>query len=410
MSEYEQEVLKYIKEDEVVKFHQKVVQTKSVSNHEKELAYFLGEEMEKWGLKVTYQKVSDDSYNVIGILKGKGGGKRLLYNGHIDTVPPMDLPDPFSGKIIDGTPYGVPEKVIWGRGSADQKGGVSAMMMALKAVVESGFEPRGDIIITGTADEESEHKGIAKLVESKIVSADMGISTEPTFLKIGLGNRGTSPFKITTHGKSAHGGHPWKGVNAVYHMAEIVLALKDMPMKEFTIEGVGTVKGSINVGVIKGGDRYNRVPDWCEIYIDRRTVPGETQKGAMEEIKQLLEKIKKEKIPDLKAEIEVSRHDWVTPGLKAKERGLLPYAIKPDEPIVLAMKDAYKRITGEEPKLYIEYAYTDADWFYNDLGIPMVVFGPGRMELGHSSVEFLEISQLMKATQILAVTNVLVTK
>jgi len=176
------------------------------------------------------------------------------------------------------------------------------------------------------------------------------------------------------------------------------------------VDGVRPIKGSINVGVIKGGERYNRVPDYCEVYIDRRLVPGETQEGARREIMDIIEKLKKERIPNLKAEVKVTLPNWVSPAPEDVKWDIMPYYIKPSETIVKLLKNAYTQVLNEEPILYVEPAYTEAEKLYHGLGIPTVIFGPGRMELGHSSVEFLEISQLMNATKVFAVVNIYATK
>jgi len=120
---------------------------------------------------------------------------------------------------------------------------------------------------------------------SKKVLGRHGGLCEPTDLKVGLGNKGNVPLRITTRGKATHGSTPEAGINAVYHMRNVLEILeKNWKVNVKQIKGVGNVTGTYSVGIIRGGDSYFVVPDWCHVWVDRRTIPGETKDTVKREL------------------------------------------------------------------------------------------------------------------------------
>ena len=170
---------------------------------EKDIAEFLAKRLKEAGFKVFLQEVMKDRPNVIGILQGKGNGYSLMLNGHLDTVEVNKMKiNPFSGEVKNGR--------IYGRGAADMKGALAAMIIASEAIKELNFELKGDLIISGCVDEEGKGIGGKYLAESGL-KADMAIVGEPTGLKLGIAHKGLTFIDIIAKGKAIHGSCPKLG-------------------------------------------------------------------------------------------------------------------------------------------------------------------------------------------------------
>jgi acetylornithine deacetylase/succinyl-diaminopimelate desuccinylase-like protein len=328
---------------------------------------------------------------VIGKIEGASSGYSLMLHGHMDTVPPFDMDEPFSGKIIGDT--------VYGRGACDQKGGIAASMVALKAVVESGLRLKKGLLFAGVMDEEAEHRGSYHLVKSGL-RAVMAVVTDVSDLDVRIGCKGSIPIRITTKGKAVHGSTPWLGSNAISKMIKVMNALKGLPLGEFKIEGLGVIKGTLNIGLIQGGDAYNIVPDKCSVWIDRRVVVGEDNETILGQFKDTLQQLKCED-KELNATMEVARPDWRWPTIL--RRGLKPFLVSPDSSVVVSLSEAIAA-TGGELRLAYANGYSDADFLVNDAGIPGVVYGPGSGGEGgaHSPKERVKIDQLERSAKVYA--------
>jgi len=164
------------------------------------------------------------------------------------------------------------------------------------------------------------------------------------------------------------------------------------------MKGVGKVYGIYNVGVIQGGDHFLIVPDWCNIWIDRRTLPGETKEDIKKEVERFLDPVRS-RDRDFEYHISLNeRPDWKWPEII--ERGCKAVAISPDEEIVKLSSSAYKKEVGSDPELTFLPYWTETDFFVNELGIPTIIFGPGEAEKAHSISECVSIDQLVTSARI----------
>jgi len=163
---------------------------------EGEIADYLAGYMESCGLETRLEEVAPGRPNVVGVLRGSGGGRTLLLNGHMDTVGVeyMEI-DPLDPVVREGRMYG--------RGAIDMKGGLASLMAAVKAVADRGEELRGDFVITAVCDEEYASIGTERIVEQ--VKADAAIVGEPTELQILVAHKGFAWIDIETKGRAAHG-------------------------------------------------------------------------------------------------------------------------------------------------------------------------------------------------------------
>jgi acetylornithine deacetylase/succinyl-diaminopimelate desuccinylase family protein len=375
-------------EKELLELIKTIVEIESVNGNEENLGNFLYDFAKRNGLGFDKQYCTPNRFNVLISYPPVSSDSNfgLLFHAHFDTVPKLDMEDPFHVVIMDG--------MMKGRGTVDQKSGLASALYALLQLKKENVKLEKPVVLACVIDEESEHRGSMKLVESNIKS-DYAIVTEPTNLSIVLGCKGTLPIKITVGGKASHGCRPWLGTNALQQAMPIIQKLFDAEFEKVDFgPNCGVLHDSINLGVIKAGSAYNNVPDKCEISLDCRIIPGESTSVMIGRIKKILEECK-EKNPTLIADYSIDRPDWNWKPIK--ERGLLPSSIDEKEEIVLSIIEIHKKLNNCIPNMYITDGYTDMDFLINDLHIPSIVYGPGVPSLCHTADEQIELEQVNKA-------------
>ncbi|MDA8747823.1 M20 family metallopeptidase [Litoreibacter sp.] len=341
---------------------------------EADMADLFEAQMRILGLDIGTREVIKGRRNVWGTLKGTGGAPTVLLAGHLDTVGVDGYEDPFEPTIRDGK--------IYGRGSCDMKAGLAAYLEVVRHLQRSGTKLSGDLIIAGVIDEEHAMAG-SKDFGINGPRVDFAIVAEPTLLDICAAHKGQLLTTITTKGHAAHSSMPSNGRNAVYHMATVLGALQDYA-SELSNRAADPICGtpSFSVGVIRGGDNACSVPDFCEIDIDRRTIPGETSEAVKQEMHAVMVRAKAAE-PALDYEIG-------TPFLD-----LPPLNTKADTPVMKAVVAACKTVTGGANVLAFPGS-TDAPNF----GCPTVICGPGDLAQCHSLDEYVSIAQIEDAVRI----------
>jgi succinyl-diaminopimelate desuccinylase len=369
---------------------QDAIKIPSVFGEEEEIGKYLAGLMRDAGLEdVVFQEVQEKRANVIGTLGAGNPGPTLVLQGHMDTIPPGAHPEPFSGSLRDGR--------IWGRGASDMKGPLVAAILAVGVARRVAPDFYGSCVVAATVDEESEKRGIFALTDRGL-EADFGICVEPTDLRVAIAQKGCVSIRVTTHGVAAHGANPERGVNAIEKMAEVIGGIKNARIPIAEVPRVGQIRGTYNIGVIEGGQMFFIVPDRCSIWVDRRTVPGEAQEDAVQDLRELVLAICPE------AEVVVERQDWKWE--RIQRRGIRSCIIDPESRIVQTVADSVERVTGQSAEYHVQNAWCETDFLINDLGIPTVNFGPGKMELAHTSDEHIEVESLMRGIETLAMTIV----
>jgi acetylornithine deacetylase len=180
---------------------------------EEDIARHIGRYLDKLGLEVHFQELQKNRVNVIAILKGTGGGRSLMLNGHTDTVSAENMAtDPFRPWTEDGK--------LYGRGALDMKAGVAAQIMAIQTLLEAQIELKGDVILTLVADEEYASMGTEAIVNE--YRADAAIICEPTDLEIVIAHKGFAWIKIEIFGHAAHGSLPHRGIDAIARPLKIM--------------------------------------------------------------------------------------------------------------------------------------------------------------------------------------------
>src|SRR5262245_32176942 len=227
------------------------------------------------------QTVMPGRDNLLARFESSTSGRTLLFDVHQDTVPADGMTiEPFVPTVEGGR--------LYGRGACDIKGGMAAMLLAVARLCRE--RPRGaaSVILACTVDEEFTHRGSSHLAESKL-AADLAVVAEPTRLDLVHCHKGAVRWKIHAKGVACHSSSPHLGVNAIYRMGKIIGALVEYA-DHLAQTNPDPMVGSptLSVGRIEGGQSVNIVPDWCEIEIDRRLVPGEEYRQSMEDARSFL--------------------------------------------------------------------------------------------------------------------------
>ena len=328
-------------------------------------------------LDVRQQHVTGDRSNVVAVLRGTGGGRSLMLNGHMDTVGVEGMSiEPFRPVLKDG--------FLHGRGTCDMKGAIAAMIGAAKSLAGSQSKLRGDLILSFVVDEEHTSVGIAKLVEE--YRADAAIVGEPTDMKIATAHKGFVWIEVETKGKAAHGSVPEKGIDAIVHMAKVVTRLNELQDKLNAREHPLLGPPKIHTSTIQGGTHWSIIPNRCVLRLERRTLPEETTTLVMKEIDELLHSISLED-DNFKAEAR-----------KIFERP--PLETAPNEPIVQTLQQTITETTGtNQTPVGVPY-WTDGAILSHSASIPTCLFGPGDISVAHSPDEYVNAENVLQAADI----------
>jgi acetylornithine deacetylase len=338
---------------------------------EQRMAALLRARAHAHGLKITKQHVVSGRSNLIVTLKPRArkASLRILLAPHLDTVNALD-PSQFRPRIKNGR--------LYGRGACDTKGSVAAMFSALIEVATTGRLASTEIIFVGLADEENGQTGSRTLAKSGI-KADLAIVGEPTQLQVFTAHKGSIWLRMETRGKAAHGSRPDLGDNAVHSMARVVDLLESKYRRLLISRKHGLLgHATVSVGSIQGGTQANIVPDRCEILVDRRTLPGETQAGVEREMNLFL------KANRAQAAI-----------LNDKLEPCLPLETNPALPLV----QSFLGCVGQKKPAGAAY-FTDAGVLAAG-GIPSVVFGPGDIAQAHTVDEWVSLAAVERAKDLL---------
>lgn len=378
------------REEQVISLCQKLIQQKSYSGEESGVVGVLSENMKQMG----FDEVTVDKYgNIIGCIKGNRPGKKVLFDGHIDTVPVTEeaewLYPPFAAEIHDGK--------IYGRGTSDMKGAVAAMTCAASNYAkDTGKDFAGEIYVAGVVHEEC-FEGVAAREISKSVRPDYVVIGEASQLNLKIGQRGRAEIVIETFGKPCHSANPEKGINAVYKMAKVIGAIRTLVPTHHPVLGDGILElTDIKSAPYPGA---SVVPEYCRATYDRRLLVGETKESVLEPINGLLEKLMAED-PELKvkASYAVGRERCHTGNEIEGERFFPGWLYDKDDDFVQAV---YTKLTdkGFTPEITQYNFCTNGSHYAGEAKIKTFGLGPSRENLAHTLNEYVEIEQLTKVTE-----------
>jgi acetylornithine deacetylase/succinyl-diaminopimelate desuccinylase-like protein len=344
---------------------------------EGEIARFVVNWLERAGVEVVLDEPAPGRPNVVGIVRGSGGGRSLLLNAHTDTVSVFGMERPHD-PVIEG-------HRLYGRGAYDMKAGLAAILMTAAAARKQSL--RGDLIVTAVMDEEYASLGTSSIV--KHWHADAAIVTEPTELDICVAHKGFIWFDIETIGKAAHGSRPHLGIDAIVKMGKVLQGLEHLALTlRSTPSHPYLSSGSLHASLIQGGQELSSYPAHCLLNVERRTIPGETQEIAESQIQRILDEIATAD-PTFKASLKT---------------GMIrdPFEIAEDAPIVKTIYHQAAMQLGRQPRFIGGLGWMDSA-LLSAAGIPTVIFGPGG-EGAHAAVEWADLDQLEQSCEILQAT------
>ncbi|MDI6756558.1 MAG: YgeY family selenium metabolism-linked hydrolase, partial [Endomicrobiia bacterium] len=353
------------REKQCIAFLKRLVSTKSYSGQETAVSKIIAAEMRHLG----YDEVRADSFhNVVGII-GDGSGVRILFDAHTDTVGIADPKNwktaPFKAVIKSGR--------LYGRGAADDKGSVAAMVYAGAALKKSARADGFTLMVSASALEETGGTEWLDFITKKLkFRPDFAVIGEPSDLKVIRGHKGRAEFKIAAVGKSAHASIPEKGVNAVHKAAALVGKIAALN-KKYKAAELG--RPVISVTLIETQNAsINTIPERCVFYIDRRTVETETRRRVENEIR---------KACGRDGKIEYVKY-------------YSPWVIGANHPLIKASAKAFRNAYGNAPKIVTWPFCTNGSHTMGDRGIPSVGFGPGKEEHAHIANESIALADVVR--------------
>ncbi len=407
------EVLKLIEKrrDAIIEFLRELISFPSVTGDEFEIQKFIAHKLKSMGLVVDMWEPDHEELkkhpayvsvergytnrpNVVGIYKGTGNGKSLLFNSHVDVIPPGLLDawehQPWSGDIEGNR--------LYGRGASDMKSGLAAMTMALDSLMRLNIRLKGDVILEYTVDEEQSGNGTLACV-MKGYQADAGICCETSSLHVQPACIGRIWFEISIRGKPAGIQRRWEGVNAIekgYAVVQAVANLENVRINKLKHPLYPDNRSTLPcmVGVFQSGSFASAFPDTCLLKGSIATLPGEDTN-----------EVKRSFVEHI---LTFSKTDpWLKdnpPEVRFVGYCGDPAEIAPDHPIVKAVSQKLALVTGGQPQITGRQGAADTRYLIKYGNTPTVIFGPGLTEQMHATNEWVDINYLIDATKILSLT------
>lgn len=314
--------------------------------------------------------------NIIAHINSTRQKNALLFASHLDVVGPGEASwkkPPFAAVESEGK--------IYGRGATDMKGPIAAIVTALRQIVESGVKLRGDIFFFAAAGEETDSCGTKRFIRhysSQLPNLAGVLITEPTDFEIVTAHRGMLWLKITTKGKTAHSSAPQLGINAISSMKSLLDRLENYELAFKPHTRLGNCSMSINT--ISGGQEINVVPDRCSITVDIRTLPSQNHQQLITNFENIIAQLKQQN-PKFDAEVSLVRE------VPALETDCHCDFVKDFCCCLQISKTQAVGFTTDGP-------------YFASLGVPVVIFGPGKSHLAHKPDEYIDISDVEKAVQL----------
>ncbi|MFG6120058.1 YgeY family selenium metabolism-linked hydrolase [Thalassobacillus sp. B23F22_16] len=381
-------MLNEVQKQNVIELCQTLVQIKSYSGEEDQVANTIQEYAKARNVD---EVVTDEYGNVLLVWNGDRPGPTVLFDGHIDTVPVQERQwsvGAFSGEVKDGR--------IYGRGTSDMKGAVSAMISAGVNFVEAANHSfPGKIVVSCSVHEEC-FEGVATRLVSEKVKPDFVVIGEATNLNLNRGQRGRAEILVETFGKPAHSSNPEKGLNAVYQMTKLVNEIRELPVAKHEVMGEGILElTDIKSSPYPGA---SVVPSHCKATFDRRLLVNETKESVLAPIEDLIARIKKED-PTFEASVcyATGEERCYTGEIIGDERFFPGWLYDDKEAFVQSPRNELQELGLNAEVSHYSFC-TNGSHFAGEADIPTIGFGPSPESLAHIDDEYIEVDQLVKAT------------
>lgn len=313
--------------------------------------------------------------NLIARIKGRHGAKRMLWEGHLDTVQVSGMAEPFTPRIEGDK--------IFGRGAVDDGASVVAFMLAMRAL--KAMPPQADVDFLAAMDEEFSYQGILHHLARK-ERYDLGVAGEPTSLRVVRACKGTVRWWVNIEGRNAHTGKPEEGINGIT-IARRILDTYDAEMARRTDVHPLLGPATLTCTAIEAGIGPNTVPAVCRLRFDYRYLPSELGLEVHAAFKVAAEAAVVE-FPDARVAVEA-------PFIDSSAMDILQ-----TNEIVARMSKVCARYDVSPEAIGVPYG-SDATKMVNNAAIPTIIFGPGSIDQAHAIDEFAEIEPIMKAAKML---------
>jgi acetylornithine deacetylase len=336
------------------------------------VAGYLAARLEAAGLELDVWEVLPGRPNVVATLRGNGTGKKLMLCGHMDVVRGSE--EQFRPELRDGR--------LYGRGAVDMKGGIAAAVLTAERLAQQGRLP-GDLIVALVIDEEWLSVGAEALVGRHV--ADAAIFPEPSNLDVVIEHGGFAWFEVESTGFEAAGGDTERGRDAIAMLGPVLSDIRTLDRELATRPAPDWGRASIHASTITGGDQLPVYPAGCTVGVERCLIPGETWRGAEDEIREML-----------------ARAQAGDPELAATFRTIVgrdPIAIGRSEPVAEALIAACESQLGHAPVVRGDIGWMDSGILFES-GVPCLTFGPvGAGE--HTGVEWVDVESVETCSRVL---------
>ena len=327
--------------------------------------------------------VIDAMGNLILHIKGRTRPDRLMLVGYAMNAAPSTMPNPYSGEIVDGAPYKLNGECVWGRGACEQKGSLAAMLAAIRFLGAGKIELPSDLyLIVSTAGETGRHDSLAYVLDHDRVEAEWCIIDGPP--EIQLGNKGRIDVLVIVRGKQSHSSRPWEGVNAIDGAMRVLDKLKPlMPHPEAKTHG-SLGKVSLATNAIESFPKATHtIQSECRIMFDRRLLPGDDPKKAVQQMVDAIGRIEP-------YEIEVQPKDFMYPSEVGK-----------DAEVARALEHGIRTMLNYEPQYTFSTAANDTGLF-NSRGIQAINYGSRDIRFQHTDHDLVSLNDVFNAAKVFA--------
>lgn len=349
-----------VNKDRLIELTKALVSIRSVTGEEHELSDWTYEHFKSLGLSgVRRLPVEDSGDTIVGWIDGPTDRPAMMLNFHLDTFEAFAgwETDPFTPALEGGRLYGV--------GSHDMKGGGACVLGAVEALLQSGVELGGRLIVSATTDEENWSRGAHALIKSGLLeNCRYCLVPEPTRSgQLTIGQRGRHVFHLTFRGKTIHAAYRVGGINAVVDAAKVAAAISGLNWKDLGYNKDFAMTGSICVIGLHGGSTIILVPELAHLYIDRHILPGQTVEEAAAQIRAVVEGA------NIESRYELTWDERPTPAPDS-------FVFPADSRLAQTVKTNMERELGHEVKFVLGRSVADTNHFAVHGGVPTLIYGP----------------------------------
>ena len=367
--------------DAIVQTASEMIQIPSKSGEEKAMADYTIQKMKDLG----YDEVTVDDYgNVIGLMKGQGGGKSLMFNCHLDIVDEGPHENwkypPFSGAIAEGA--------IWGRGASDTKGTFAIHLYLPHILKQEGLMTKGDIYVVGVVHEEDAGFGSMMMAEYGF-HTDYAVVGEASENDLAIACRGRVGIEVTISGKSCHASVPHEGVNPFSFLGGFLLGLNDYKVSKNPKYGQSLISAT---RISSSEPGTNVVPNSIRVSLDYRSVPGETNDQVIAQLNEIAARCA---VPGITVEIQPA-YIPISCYTGATGNGIMgepPYSIDEDSETVTVAKAALENVFGRTIKTK-PWAFATDSGHFSQLGIHVLGFSPAEIKKCHTVEDNIQLDML----------------